>query len=180
MTALEEACQDFAWSEKELRNKMSIWRGYKELKDAGGWAVLVFTGMGIYRFCKYRVSFNTEALIRLKKLRQRLEVAADTIHPRWRQLLSIIGESTQRTYSGHPHDWVVTDAEPIPLRETYLQWDPDFTFEHLDWSVVDRNAWEDRDPRAVTALTDGASQFREAQLSANLSVSSQKGLRTSM
>ncbi|GKT54657.1 SET domain-containing protein [Colletotrichum tofieldiae] len=33
--ALIEACNDFGWSEKELRNKMAIWRGYKEIKDAG-------------------------------------------------------------------------------------------------------------------------------------------------
>lgn len=45
-----EACQDFGWSEKELRNKMAIWRGYKEVKDAAGWAALVFAGMGIYRY----------------------------------------------------------------------------------------------------------------------------------
>lgn len=44
-----EACQDFGWSEKELRNKMAIWRGYKEVKDAAGWVALVFAGMGIYR-----------------------------------------------------------------------------------------------------------------------------------
>jgi len=29
MRALTEACSDFGWTEKELRNKMAIWRGYK-------------------------------------------------------------------------------------------------------------------------------------------------------
>lgn len=35
-TVFMEACQDFDWSEKELRNKMAIWKGYKEVKDAAG------------------------------------------------------------------------------------------------------------------------------------------------
>lgn len=75
-----EACQDFGWSEKELRNKTAIWRGYKEVKDAAGYAALVFSGMGIYRFCKYRVGFDKDAMRRLKNLKNRLEVAADTLH----------------------------------------------------------------------------------------------------
>ncbi|KAG7106694.1 SET domain-containing protein like [Verticillium longisporum] len=96
--ALLEACADFGWSEKELRNKMAIWRGYKEIKDAGGWAALVFAGMGLYRFCKYRVGFTPESMARLRALRPRIEVAADTLHPTWRQLLMIVGETAQTQY----------------------------------------------------------------------------------
>ena len=70
---------------------MAIWRGYKEVKEAAGWASLVFAGMGIYRFCKYRVGFDKDAMRRLRNLRKRLEVAADTLHPHWRQLLAIVG-----------------------------------------------------------------------------------------
>ncbi|KAI5924426.1 hypothetical protein F4810DRAFT_700759 [Camillea tinctor] len=148
-TALAEACADFAWPEKELRNKMAIWRGYKEIKDAGGWAALVFAGMGIYRFCKYRIGFDRESMQRLRNLRPALEVAADTLHPNWRQLLSIVGESAQRVYQGHPHDWVVSldGSRPTPLRTTYLQWDPYFSFRHIEECVVDEQTWGCDDPR---------------------------------
>lgn len=144
-----EACQDFGWSEKELRNKMAIWKGYKDVKDAAGWAALVFAGMGIYRFCKYRVGFDKEAMRRLKNLRKRLEVAADTLHPHWRQLLTIIGDSQVLKYPGHPHEWVVHEdgSDPTPLRQTYLQHDPFFSFEHIDESIIDDSVWGCEDPR---------------------------------
>ncbi|KAF2107419.1 hypothetical protein BDV96DRAFT_506222 [Lophiotrema nucula] len=146
-----EACQDFSWSEKELRNKMGIWRGYKEVKDAAGWAALVFAGMGIYRFCKYRVGFDTEAMRRLRNLKSRLEVAADTLHPNWRQLLTLVGESSSLNFAGHPHDWVTFEdgKDPVPLRSTYLQYDRYFDFEHLDESVIDEGAWGCDDPRWI-------------------------------
>jgi ATP-dependent RNA helicase DDX49/DBP8 len=146
---LMEACQDFGWSEKELRNKMAIWRGYKDVKDAAGWAALVFAGMGIYRFCKYRVGFDKEAMRRLRNLRSKLEVAADTLHPHWRQLLAIVGESAVPLYPGHPHEWVVYEdgTEPVPLRQTYQHDDPFFSFEHIDESIVDDSVWGCDDPR---------------------------------
>lgn len=43
-TAIAEACVDFNWTEKELRNKMAIWRGYHDIKEAGGWSTLIFAG----------------------------------------------------------------------------------------------------------------------------------------
>ncbi|CAJ2510307.1 Uu.00g050100.m01.CDS01 [Anthostomella pinea] len=147
--ALVEACSDFGWSDKELRNKMAIWRGYKEIKDAGGWASLVFAGMGIYRFCKYRIGFDKESMQRLASLRPALKVAADTTHPNWRQLLSIIGESPERVYHGHPHDWVVfpDGTPPAPLHTMYLQWDPYFNFRHIEECIIDERAWGGDDPR---------------------------------
>jgi|SRR5690242_2718621 len=146
-----EACQDFGWSEKELRNKMAIWRGYKEVKDAAGWSALVFAGMGIYRFCKYRVGFDNDAMKRLRKLRKRLEVAADTLHPNWRQLLAIVGEPSPLQYPGHPHEWVVFEdgTDPIPLQQTYLDRNRYFAFEHIDESIIDESAWGCEDPRWV-------------------------------
>lgn len=152
--ALMEACNDFGWQEKEMRNKMAVWRGYKEIKDAGGWAALVFAGMGIYRFCKYRIGLNAESMQSLRRLRSRIEVAADTIHPNWRQLLVIVGESSQRRFTGPPHDWVVfpDGSDPVPLRSTYLQYDRLFSFEHLDEPIVDVNAWGGDDPRWVPPL----------------------------
>lgn len=144
-----EACQDFGWSEKELRNKTAIWRGYKEVKDAAGWAALVFAGMGIYRFCKYRVGFDKDAMRRLRNLRKRLEVATDTLHPHWRQLLAIVGESPTLKYPGHPHEWVVYEdgTEPTPLSQTYRAHDPYFNFEHIEESIVDGTVWGCEDPR---------------------------------
>ena len=150
--ALIKACTDFGWSEKELRNKMAIWRGYKEIKEAGGWAALVFSGMGIYRLCKYRIGFNTDCLRQLMAFRPRFEVAADTLHPHWRQLLAIVGErQCQAQFTGHPHDWVVYQdgSEPAHLSSTYVDREPYFHFDHLDESVIDTNAWSADDPRWI-------------------------------
>lgn len=154
-SAIAEACMNLNWSEKELRNKMGIWRGYHDIKGAGGWAALVFAGMGLYRFCKYRVSFTDETFQTLKALRHRFEVAADTLHPRWRQLLAIIGGTTERKYTGHPHDWVVGSPsnEAVPLPQTYQQWDKDFSYTHLDTCAIDEDAWGLFDPRTVVPLT---------------------------
>ncbi|KAL8727035.1 MAG: hypothetical protein Q9166_006333 [cf. Caloplaca sp. 2 TL-2023] len=149
MAGLGEACSALGWTQKELRNRMMIWRGYKDVKDAGGWVSLVFAGSGIYSTCKYRIGFEDGLLQRLTKLRTSLEVAADTLHPAWRQLLAPIGRCTQRRYTGHPHDWVVdSDKDAIPLSSTYQQWDPDFTFEHLEQCTID-DCWHGQDPRCV-------------------------------
>lgn len=154
--AIAEACVDFNWTEKELRNKMAIWRGYHDIKTAGGWVALVFAGMGLYRFCKYRVSFTDETFETLRALRHRFEVAADTLHPRWRILLGIVGEPSQPKYRGHPHDWVVNgpNHEAIPLPQTYHQWDGDFSFKHLNGSVIDEEAWGEYDPRTTMPNSD--------------------------
>ncbi|KAG9231670.1 hypothetical protein BJ875DRAFT_110849 [Amylocarpus encephaloides] len=172
MAALREACTVLQWSEKELRNKLSIWRGYKEIKDAGGWASLVFAGSGIYRFCKYRVGFGENLATRLERLQPSLEVAADTIHPEWRRLLSIIGQESQILYPGHPHDWVVCDVgKPIPLRSTYTQWFPDFQFTHLDDSVLDQVEWGTDDPRCMSStratLCNTCGHFQSNNFSCN-------------
>jgi ATP-dependent RNA helicase DDX49/DBP8 len=152
MTVLKEACEDFGWTEKDLRNKMAVWRGYHEIEQAGGWVLLVFAGMGLYRYCKYRIDFTREALSKLNAMRPAFEVAADTLHPQWRQILSIVNEPTTIRYPGHPHDWVIGDEGAIPLRETYLQWDAEFTYEHLADSVINEDAWGDYDPRSRPQL----------------------------
>ncbi|KAK0914318.1 hypothetical protein LTR91_013581 [Friedmanniomyces endolithicus] len=148
-----EACMDFSWSEKELRNKMGVWRGYHDIALSGGWAALVFAGMGLYRFCKYRSSFASSTFETLKARKHRFEVAADTLHPRWRQLLGIIGGPTERKYIGHPHDWVVASPgdEAVPLPETYHQWDKNFSYTHLDEANIDADVWGALDPRTVSS-----------------------------
>lgn len=154
-STLMKACCDFGWSEKELRNKMAVWRSYKEIKDAAGWAALVFSGMGLYRLCKYRIGLNEKGFDALKRLKPRIEVAADTLHPQWRQLLAFVGEDTRRVFTGHPHDWAVNlgGSDPVPLRSTYVESDPFFTFEHLKESIVDRQAWDGEDPRYVPPVS---------------------------
>ena len=128
---------------------MMIWRGYKDVKDAGGWASLVFSGSGIYRTCKYRIGFADGLMQRLARLRLAIEVATDTVHPGWRQLLAPIGQNTQPKYTGHPHDWVVNaDKTVLPLFSTYWQWDPEFAFEHVKECTLD-DCWPGGDPRRV-------------------------------
>lgn len=147
---LTEACTAFSWSEKELRNRMAIWKGYREIKNAAGWCALTFAGPGIYRFCKYRLGFDEDAIEKLQCLRLRSEVAADTLQPQWRQLLSLVGESTQIHWQGHPHDWTVSTKkgeDPLPLAVTYKQWDANFSYKHLEDSIVDKDVWGDKDPR---------------------------------
>lgn len=149
MAGLGEACGALGWTSKELRNRMTIWRAYKDVKDAGGWVSLVFAGSGIYSTCKYRIGFEDGLLQRLSKLRTSIEVAADTLHPAWRRLLAAVGQKTERRYTGHPHSWVVSsDKAALPLASTYQQWDPEFSFEHLEECVMD-NCWRGRDPRRV-------------------------------
>ncbi|KAK3311655.1 uncharacterized protein B0T15DRAFT_565179 [Chaetomium strumarium] len=100
-----------------------------KIKDAGGWVVLVIAGMVIYHFCKYRIGFDAKSMQMLRSLRSRMEVAADTLHPNWRQLLAI----------------------PVPLRSPYIYIDRDplFNFEHLNESIINVRAWYDDDPRWV-------------------------------
>lgn len=147
---LGEACKAFSWTEKELRNRMSIWKGYYELKEVAGWVALIFAGPGIYRFCKYRMGFGPSSLEKLAALKTRMEVAADTIQPRWRKLLRLVGETSEVQWTGHPHDWTVNgNKEPLALAVTYHKWDINFSFEHLQESLVDTEKWPGPDPRKL-------------------------------
>ncbi|PGH26750.1 hypothetical protein AJ80_01514 [Polytolypa hystricis UAMH7299] len=153
MQALKEACSILQWKEKELRNKLSIWRGYKEIKEAGGWVSLIFASTGVYRICKYRTGFDEGLTPRLKQLRSSFEVAADTLHPQWRDFLEIIGQQSPRRYSGHPHDWVIMTTGPaVKLSATYARMIPDFSFRFIDESVVDATVFPERDPRIAPGI----------------------------
>ncbi|KAL4917038.1 hypothetical protein BDW62DRAFT_211547 [Aspergillus aurantiobrunneus] len=151
-TAIREACAVLNWKEKDLRNRMAIWRGYKEIKDCGGWASLVFASAGVYRFCKYRSAFDETLFSRLRQIRTAVEVAADTLHPGWRALLQVVQQETPRVYHGHPHEWVVTTAEDpaLPLASTYghLHLPNGFTYRFIDDCVLDPRVYSE-DPRRV-------------------------------
>ncbi|KAL3459095.1 hypothetical protein BJX64DRAFT_265275 [Aspergillus heterothallicus] len=155
VTALKEACVALGWKEKDLRNRMAIWRGYKEIKDAGGWASLIFASAGVYRFCKYRAEFGEILFSRLKHIRSSLEVAADTLHPGWRKLLRVIQQETPPVYYGHPHEWVTmaTEEAAVPLASTYdrLKLPNGFQYRFIDDSVPDINDFTE-DPRRVPDL----------------------------
>ena len=161
--AMAEACSDFEWSDKELRNKMGVWRGYLEISRHGGYVSLVFAGPGLYRFSKYRQSFNTAAFRRLQALQPAFELAADTLHPSWRQVLGFLGLSSTRKFTGHLHDWVLTGPdgggnsissnEPVSLANTYRKWDAHFSYHHIQESIVDEEAWGDYDPRTTKPAT---------------------------
>ena len=57
---------------------------------------------------------------KLSNLGPRFELAADTLHPQWRELLQFVELATERRYKGHPHDWVVHKrrGDPLPLAST--------------------------------------------------------------
>ncbi|KAL2826363.1 hypothetical protein BJY01DRAFT_229781 [Aspergillus pseudoustus] len=167
MMALKEACSTLGWQEKELRNRLAIWRGYKEIKDSGGWASLVFAGTGVYRFCKYRIGFNEGLTNRLRHIASSLEVAADTLHPGWRDLLRIVNQNEKCRYSGHPHEWVTFDTEPaLPLANTYSPHQSllnDFNFKFIDDSLIDQVAFGLEDPRRVPNIDSNICQICKGQ-----------------
>ncbi|KAI9375784.1 hypothetical protein BJX61DRAFT_493067 [Aspergillus egyptiacus] len=156
MLALKEACTVLHWKEKDLRNRMAIWRGYKEIKDAGGWASLIFASAGVYRFCKYRTEFGDALFSRLRQIASALELAADTLHPGWRDLLTVVQQdNTQPVYHGHPHEWVVVpDGPAVPLASTYghLQLPNGFQYRFIDECVLDPQVFGTDDPRRVPEL----------------------------
>ncbi|KXH53621.1 SET domain-containing protein [Colletotrichum salicis] len=95
-----------------------------------------------------------DSMQRLRCLRPQIDVAADTLHPTWRHLLMIVGERPQRRLFGHPHDWVVhrDGSDPVLLRSTSLKYNPNFSFEQLEHSVMDMSAWGRDDPRWAPPL----------------------------
>ncbi|KAG2420915.1 hypothetical protein HFD88_000529 [Aspergillus terreus] len=162
MVALKEACATLNWKEKDLRNRVAIWRGYKEIKDAGGWASLIFASAGVYRFCKYRTGFGDGFSARLRAIQSGLELVADTLHPDWRDLLQVIGQGSPRRYHGHPHEWVTVSGGPaVPLASTYAHLPPPhnardgFGYRFIDECVVDRAVFGADDPRVVPGLDPG-------------------------
>lgn len=153
------------------REHRAIWRGYKEIKEAGGWASLVFAGSGVYRLCKYRVGFDDGLISQLRCLRHALEVAADTLHPEWRQLLDIIGQKSSPQYPGHPHEWVILDAHPAqPLRSTYSHLGNELDYHFIEESVIDRAVFDAYDPRRTPHINPKFCPVCEQRQSDNISL----------
>ncbi|KAJ5607541.1 hypothetical protein N7537_004160 [Penicillium hordei] len=166
MAALKEACSTLTWHEKELRNRMAVWRGYKEIKDSGGWASLIFAGSGIYRVCKYRIGFDNGLMSRLRHIASSLEVAADTLHPGWRDLLRVVSQNGSCRYSGHPHEWVTLDTGPaLPLKTTYphLTLPNGFNYQFVIDCVIDHNVFGGDDPRRGQEIDPNTCQLCKEQ-----------------
>lgn len=53
------------------------------------------------------------------------------------------------------HPSLLTSPRPV----TYHQWDPNFTYTHIDQSIIDADAWDPYDPRTV-APNDDASTLK--------------------
>lgn len=114
----------------------------------------------MYRFCKYRAEFGELLFSRLDHIRASLEVAADTLHPEWRDLLQVIQQDTPPVYHGHPHEWVTTtrnDGRALPLDSTYghlqSQLPNGFQYRFIDDCVLDSSIYG-TDPRRVPGLNN--------------------------
>ncbi|KAF8472705.1 hypothetical protein BDZ91DRAFT_790552 [Kalaharituber pfeilii] len=157
--ALKECWSIFGCTEKEIRNKLAIWSGYKKIKDVGGWPALIFAeeGGGVYNVCKYRGGGWKDGIFdELARQRDAIEFAADTLQPEWRRLLTALfgpDEAQGRGWEGeHPHSWVIgLDGMPIPLGDTYRG---GLEYELIEQSVVDEEAWPNGDPRRVLMHDD--------------------------
>ena len=113
----------------------------------------------MYRFCKYRAEFGDLLFSRLGHIRSSLEVAADTLHPEWRDLLQVIQQDSPRVYHGHPHEWVTTgstDKPALPLDSTYehlqSQLPNGLQYRFIDECVLDSSIYGTTDPRRVPGL----------------------------
>ncbi|KNG86189.1 SET domain protein [Aspergillus nomiae NRRL 13137] len=144
MMGLREACAVLNWKEKDLRNRICRRLGQFDICKRG-----------VYRFCKYRTGFGEGFSTRLRHIRSSLEVAADTLHPDWRDLLQVIGQQETRQYHGHPHEWVTVTGRPaVPLTSTYehLQLPNGFHYRFIDECVLDTAAFGTEDPRRVPEI----------------------------
>lgn len=64
---------------------------------------------------KYRVGFDSNSLSKLSRHRSRFEVAADTIQPQWRGLLSLLLGKSRCIYRGKPLQPRPNDAYEMDL-----------------------------------------------------------------
>lgn len=101
------------------------------------------------------MGFNEGLTTRLRQLASSFEVAADTLHPGWRDLLRVVSQGEPGHYRGHPHEWVTVATGPaIPLQSTYahLQLPGGFQYQFVDESIVDRAVFGGVDPRRAHSL----------------------------
>jgi hypothetical protein len=102
---------------------------------------------------------------RLRHIASSLEVAADTLHPGWRDLLRVVSQNGSRRYSGHPHEWVTLETGPaLPLKSTYshLTLPNGFNYQFVDDCVIDHNVFGD-DPRRGMGIDPDICQLCKEQ-----------------
>lgn len=129
---------------------------------------LVFASFGIYRFCKYRKGFGEGLTSRLRQMRPSLEVAADTLHPEWRQLLDVIGQQSPRCYDGHPHEWVTMNGRVA--RPLWSMYPPGFSYQFIEESIIDRDKFGDDDPRVAPEIDPHVCQICQQHQSDDVQV----------
>lgn len=82
-------------------------------------------------------------------------MAADTLHPGWRDLLRVVSQDGPCRYYGHPHEWVTVDTGPaLPLSTTYahLPLPSGFDYRFIDDCVIDQNVFGTEDPRRILGI----------------------------
>lgn len=89
-------------------------------------------------------------------------MAADTLHPGWRDILRVVSQSGPCRYSGHPHEWVTVDTGPAwPLSTTYahLLLPDGFNYRFIHDCVIDQNVFGTTDPRRIPGVDPGVCQI---------------------
>lgn len=113
------------------------------------------------------MGFNEGLTTRLRQLASSYELAADTLHPGWRDLLRVVSQSGLRHYHGHPHEWVTVATGPaVPLQTTYghHQLPTGFQYEFIDESRIDPAVFGGCDPRRAAGLDpDSCTVCKERQ-----------------
>ncbi|KAJ5111404.1 SET domain-containing protein [Penicillium argentinense] len=164
MIALKEACSTLGWQEKELRNRINRGRCGVATKK------LRIRGLGLSDLCRGRIGFDNGLTTRLRHLAPSLEVAADTLHPGWRDLLRVVDQSGPRRYTGHPHEWVTVDTGPaLPLQDTYshLPLPNGFAYQFVEDCVIDQDVFGSEDPRRDPGLDPDLCQICKEKQSDN-------------
>ncbi|KUM55967.1 hypothetical protein ACN42_g11266 [Penicillium freii] len=112
------------------------------------------------------IGFDNGLMSRLRHIASSLEVAADTLHPGWRDLLRVVSQDGSCRYSGHPHEWVTLDTGPaLPLKTTYphLTLPNGFNYQFVNDCVIDHSVFGGDDPRRGQEIDPDVCQLCKEQ-----------------